>query len=68
VTHGHSKDHRPDLKQVLLSVLGNREGFPLWENGRKRMDARSRGRARIGGNRINIHQESRPRAQENWAQ
>lgn len=30
VTHGHSKDHRPDLKQVLLSVLGNREGFPLW--------------------------------------
>ncbi len=30
VTHGHSKDHRPDLKQVLLTVLGNREGFPLW--------------------------------------
>jgi transposase len=30
VSCGHSKDHRPDLKQILLSVLGNREGFPLW--------------------------------------
>ena len=30
VTHGHSKDHRPDLKQIMLSVLDNREGFPLW--------------------------------------
>ena len=30
VVHGHSKDHRPDLKQIMLSVLGNREGFPLW--------------------------------------
>lgn len=29
VTHGYSKDHRPDLKQILLSVLGSREGFPL---------------------------------------
>lgn len=30
IGHGHSKDHRPDLKQILLSVLTNREGFPLW--------------------------------------
>jgi transposase len=30
VTRGRSRDHRPDLKQVLLSVLGNRGGFPLW--------------------------------------
>ena len=30
VTRGHSKDHRPDLKQILLSMLGSREGFPLW--------------------------------------
>ena len=30
VVHGHSKDHRPDLKQILLSLLTNREGFPLW--------------------------------------
>lgn len=30
VCYGHSKDHRPDLKQILLSLLTNREGFPLW--------------------------------------
>ena len=30
VAFGHSKDHRPDLKQILLSLLTNREGFPLW--------------------------------------
>ena len=27
--HGHSKDHRPDLKQILLTLLCSREGFPL---------------------------------------
>lgn len=26
---GHSKDKRPDLKQIVLAVLGNREGIPL---------------------------------------
>ena len=30
VTHGHSKDYRNDLKQIMLSLLANREGFPLW--------------------------------------
>ncbi len=30
ITWGYSKDHRPDLKQILLSLLANREGFPLW--------------------------------------
>lgn len=30
VAYGHSKDHRPDLKQIMLSLLTNREGFPLW--------------------------------------
>ena len=30
VTYGHSKDHRPELKQIMFSVLGNGEGFPLW--------------------------------------
>lgn len=29
VTFGHSKDKRADLKQVMLSLLANREGFPL---------------------------------------
>ena len=31
LTHGHSKDHRPDLKQLLISLVvtgGSR--FPLW--------------------------------------
>lgn len=27
---GHSKDHRPDLKQIVLALLANREGMPLW--------------------------------------
>jgi transposase len=30
ITHGYSKDRRPDLKQVVLSLLTDREGFPLW--------------------------------------
>lgn len=30
ITFGHSKDHRPDLKQIMLHVLANREGMPLW--------------------------------------
>jgi transposase len=36
ITHGHSKDRRPDLKQIVLTLLANREGMPLWgtvENG-----------------------------------
>jgi transposase len=36
VTYGHSKAHRPDLKQIVLTLLANREGMPLWgtvENG-----------------------------------
>ena len=28
--HGHSKDHRPDLKQLLLTLFVNREGVPLF--------------------------------------
>ena len=27
--HGHSKDHRPDLRQMVLAVLLNGEGRPL---------------------------------------
>lgn len=27
--YGHSKDHRPDLKQVVVSVILDREGHPL---------------------------------------
>lgn len=31
VTHGHSKDHRPDLKQVVLSLTTTgSSAFPLW--------------------------------------
>lgn len=31
ITHGHSKDHRPDLKQVVLSLVVNGPGsMPLW--------------------------------------
>jgi len=36
ITYGHSKDKRPDLKQIVISLLTNREGLPLWggvENG-----------------------------------
>ena len=28
--HGHSKAHRPDLKQLLLTLFVNREGVPLF--------------------------------------
>nr|WP_242848409.1 IS1634 family transposase [Sulfobacillus thermosulfidooxidans] len=28
-TYGHSKDHRPDLRQILLTLLGTREGIPV---------------------------------------
>lgn len=28
--HGHSKDHRPDLKQILLTLFVNRDGVPLF--------------------------------------
>ena len=27
--HGHSKDHRPDLKQILFTCFVNRDGVPL---------------------------------------
>jgi len=30
ITHGYSKDHRPDLRQFLYSLLVNREGIPIW--------------------------------------
>jgi transposase len=31
VTHGFSKDHRPDLKQVVLSLVVNGpSALPLW--------------------------------------
>lgn len=31
ITHGHSKDHRPDLKQVILSLVVNGpSSIPLW--------------------------------------
>lgn len=31
VTHGYSKDHRPDLKQVVLSLaVAGGSGVPLW--------------------------------------
>jgi transposase len=29
-TYGFSKDKRPDLKQIVLAILGNREGIPLF--------------------------------------
>ena len=29
VTHGYSKDHRPDLRQFLIALLCNREGIPV---------------------------------------
>ena len=28
--YGHSKDHRPDLKQILMTLFVNREGVPLF--------------------------------------
>ncbi len=28
--YGYSKDHRPDLKQILMTLLVNREGVPLF--------------------------------------
>jgi transposase len=31
ITYGHSKDHRPDLKQVTLSLtVSGKASFPLW--------------------------------------
>jgi transposase len=31
LTHGHSKDHRPDLKQVVMSlVVTGKSSMPLW--------------------------------------
>jgi transposase len=31
ITYGHSKDHRPDLKQVVQELLVSQDGgFPLW--------------------------------------
>jgi transposase len=31
ITHGHSKQHRPDLKQVVLSMMNSGDaGFPYW--------------------------------------
>ena len=34
-THGYSKDHRPDLKQVTLQYVGiGKESFPIWMEAR----------------------------------
>ncbi len=31
ITHGHSKDHRPDLKQLVLSLTTTGDSsFPIW--------------------------------------
>ena len=30
VTHGYSKDNRPDLKQVILSLIMTGPSFPIW--------------------------------------
>lgn len=31
LTHGHSKDHRPDLKQVMMSlVVSGKSAVPIW--------------------------------------
>ena len=31
ITHGYSKDHRPDLKQVVVTLITNQKGrIPLW--------------------------------------
>lgn len=31
IVHGHSKDHRPDLKQFMLNLMVSGDsGFPLW--------------------------------------
>lgn len=30
VTFGHSKEHRPDLKQVVLNLATTGQGFPIW--------------------------------------
>ncbi|CAB1128386.1 protein of unknown function [Candidatus Hydrogenisulfobacillus filiaventi] len=27
--YGHSQDHRPDLRQMILTLLGTREGIPV---------------------------------------
>lgn len=32
VTYGYSKDHRPDLKQILYGLVVNREGVPAFGN------------------------------------
>ena len=34
ITYGHSKDHRPDLKQITLSLITTGESsFPIWMEG-----------------------------------
>ena len=33
VTHGHSKAHRPDLKQMVLNLATTGSGFPIWMEG-----------------------------------
>lgn len=30
ITHGHSKAHRPDLKQMVLNLATTGSGFPIW--------------------------------------
>lgn len=30
ITHGYSKDHRPDLKQFMYGLITNNEGVPLY--------------------------------------
>ena len=33
ITYGYSKDHRPDLKQMVLSLATTGAGFPIWMEG-----------------------------------
>ena len=30
VTFGHTKDHRPDLKQVMLGLIATKDGLPIF--------------------------------------
>jgi len=46
--HGHSKDHRPDLKQILFTCFGNRDGVPLMG----RVEDGNRSDQRLNGEQI----------------
>ena len=46
--HGHSKDHRPDLKQILFTCFVNRDGVPLMG----RVEGGNRSDKRLNGEQI----------------